>query len=124
MGKMEMYKCNTCKMIVEIAVSDDCTDALSGMTKLEAKTEDATQEKHVPYIEEHPDGYVVKVGKEQAHPMTEAHYIQFIELLIDDDKLYRKYLKPGDEPLACFKVEKGEKVSAREYCNVHGLWKY
>ena len=66
---------------------------------------------------------ILEHGKETEHPMTEAHYIQFIELLIDDNRLYRVYLKPGDKPLACFTVAKGEKVAAREYCNIHGLWK-
>lgn len=124
MKNMELYKCDNCETggIVEVVVPLECNDGMKGFTKLEAKSEDASTEKHVPFIEEHPDGYIVKVGKETAHPMTEAHYIQFIELLIDDNRLYRVYLKPTDEPMACFKVAKGEKVAAREYCNLHGLW--
>ena len=55
--------------------------------------------------------------------MLEAHYIEFIELIIDGDKLYRKYLNPGDEPEAFFEIAKGKDVVAREYCNIHGLWK-
>lgn len=89
---------------------------------LEAKTADVAVEKHVPYIQEMEDGYLVKVGKETTHPMTEEHWIEFIELEIDNTKLYRYYLKPVDTPEAYFKVPKGEKVVAREYCNLHGLW--
>ena len=54
--------------------------------------------------------------------MLDAHYIVMIEILVDGDKLYRKYLKPGDAPEAFFEVPKGETVKAREYCNLHGLW--
>lgn len=68
--------------------------------------EDASTEKHVPYVEEQEKGYLVKVGKETAHPMQEAHYIQFIEIVVDDNKLYRKYLNPGEAPEAFFAVEK------------------
>ncbi|MDR1834497.1 MAG: hypothetical protein LBQ96_01700 [Fusobacteriaceae bacterium] len=32
-------------------------------------------------------------------------------------------MKPGDEPEALFSVPKGASVVAREYCNLHGLWK-
>ncbi len=122
MKELDILKCNSCGGVVEV-VTPVCDDALKNFTKLEAKSEDASTEKHVPFIEEFEDGYVVKVGKETEHPMTEEHYIQFIELLIDDNRLYRVYLKPGDKPLACFTVSKGEKVAAREYCNLHGLWK-
>lgn len=89
---------------------------------IQERTEDATTEKHVPYIEEKEDGYLVKVGKETAHPMVEAHYIQFIELWVDEF-LYRKYLKPTEAPEVYFKVPKGKNVVAREYCNLHGLWR-
>ena len=54
--------------------------------------------------------------------MLDAHYIQFIEIEVDGDMLYRKHLKPGEEPEAFFQVPKGKTVVAREYCNLHGLW--
>jgi superoxide reductase len=34
----------------------------------------------------------------------------------------RKHLKPGEKPEAVFMC-KAEKIEAREYCNLHGLWK-
>lgn len=122
MKKFDIFKCKDCPTVIEALLECGC-DTIEGFEKLEEKTADASLEKHVPYIEEHEDGYLVKVGKETAHPMKEDHYIQFIEIIIDGDRLYRKYLKPGDEPLACFKVIKGSNVVAREYCNIHGLWK-
>lgn len=92
--------------------------------KLEERSEDASTEKHVPYIEEVENGYLVKVGKEVDHPMTEAHYIQFIEITVDGTDQYRKFLNPTDKPEALFIVPKGKKVVAKEYCNLHGLWKF
>jgi superoxide reductase len=93
-----------------------------GYEVMEEKTADSTVEKHVPFIEEIEDGYRVKIGEKTEHPMLENHYIQFIELTVGE-RVYRKYLKPGDKPQAEFEIEKADKVYAREHCNVHGLWR-
>jgi superoxide reductase len=53
--------------------------------------------------------------------MQDEHFIEWIELLADG-KAYRQFLQPGNEPEAVFSVE-ANSVSAREHCNVHGLWK-
>ncbi len=124
MNKNDLLKCKECGMIMEVvSLGKECGAAKPEGEVLEAKTQDAATEKHVPYVEERENGYLVKVGKEAKHPMLEAHYIEFIELIIDGDKLYRKYLNPGDEPEAFFEIAKGKDVVAREYCNIHGLWK-
>jgi superoxide reductase len=81
---------------------------------------DASKEKHIPVIERVEGGVLVKVGSVE-HPMEEKHYIEWIELHVDD-KLYRRYLKPGEKPEAFFRVE-GDILYAREFCNIHGLWK-
>ncbi len=65
-------------------------------------------------------GVKVKIGS-VAHPMEEKHYIEWIEV-IADGKAYRQFLNPGDAPWAVFSIEATE-VTAREHCNVHGLWK-
>ncbi|MBC2850826.1 desulfoferrodoxin [Cetobacterium sp. 8H] len=108
-------------VIVEVLVADKEGVEVPGLELLKEKSQDAATEKHVPYVEEKEDGYLVKVGKETAHPMTAEHYIQMIEICVGEF-LYRKYLKPGEAPEAYFKVPKGESVCAREYCNIHGLW--
>ena len=124
MNKNDLLKCKECGVIMEVvSLGKECGAAKPEVEVLEAKTQDAATEKHVPYVEERENGYLVKVGKEAKHPMLEAHYIEFIELIIDGDKLYRKYLNPGDEPEAFFEIAKGKDVVAREYCNIHGLWK-
>ena len=91
------------------------------MKLMEEKTQDSSVEKHVPYIEKTGDKILVRVGQNQDHPMEEKHYIEWIQILADG-KSYRQFLKPGDKPQAMFEI-KPDKVSAREYCNVHGLWK-
>ena len=71
-------------------------------------------------IEKIEGGYRVTVGSVE-HPMLENHYIQWIELLTPNEVL-RHELKPGEKPVAEFKTD-ATKVLAREYCNLHGLWK-
>ncbi|MGL6115222.1 desulfoferrodoxin family protein [Cetobacterium sp. SF1] len=123
MKQFDMFKCEKCGTIVEgVLINKECCGDIEGLQKLEVKSADSTVEKHVPYIEEKEDGYLVKVGKETAHPMLPEHYIEMIEIYVDDFQ-YRKFLKPGDVPEAYFKVPKGKVIMAREYCNLHGLWK-
>lgn len=121
----EIYKCELCGNIVEVlhTGAGELVCCGKNMVLLEEKTKDAATEKHVPYVEKKENGYLVKVGQNQAHPMTDEHQIEWIEL-ITDKKSYRHYLASTDAPEAFFAVEDNEKVvSAREYCNLHGLWK-
>lgn len=75
-----------------------------------------------PVIEPIEGGYRVTVGSVE-HPMLPEHYIQWIELLTPTDVL-RHELKPGEKPEAIFLTNAEAKdVTAREYCNLHGLWK-
>ncbi|KYK26944.1 MAG: desulfoferrodoxin [Candidatus Proteinoplasmatales archaeon SG8-5] len=90
------------------------------MVLMEEKTAEMAVEKHVPVIERDGDVVKIYVGS-TLHPMEEKHYIEWIEL-VTEDRSYRKYLKPGDPPEALFMCT-AEKISAREYCNIHGLWK-
>jgi len=119
----EIYKCNICGNIVEVIHTGVGTLVCCNqdMILLDEKTEDASTEKHVPYIEKTNNGVIVKVGQNQDHPMEEKHYIEWIQIIADEIS-YRKYLKPGDKPQAIFDI-KADNIKAREYCNVHGLWK-
>jgi len=84
-------------------------------------TVDAALEKHVPYITKIDGGYHVQIGSVE-HPMEEKHYIEWIEFVcLECDKVIRKYLKPGDKPVADF-MTKSTKFLVREYCNIHRLW--
>ena len=121
-SKNQIYKCNICGNIVEVlhAGGGELVCCGQPMELLNEKTEDEGLEKHVPVIEKTEAGIKVKVGLVE-HPMEEAHFIQWIEI-IADGQVYRKYLKPGDKPEAEFQVT-ADKIEAREYCNLHGLWK-
>ncbi|MBF9018077.1 MULTISPECIES: desulfoferrodoxin [unclassified Oceanispirochaeta] len=118
----QVYKCDHCGNIVEVLTAGGGELVCCGdpMKLQEEKAADSSTEKHVPVIEKIDGGFKVTVGS-TLHPMTEEHSIQWIEL-IADGKVYRQNLKPGDAPVAEFCVEASE-VSAREYCNLHGLWK-
>ena len=120
----EIYYCEKCGNVVEIMNEGAPALVCCGvpMEKLEAKTEDASTEKHVPFVEEVEGGVLVKVGQNQAHPMLENHYIKFIEVL-RKDKVCRLELKPDDKPEGFFPIKKEEIIEVREWCNLHGLWK-
>ncbi|MFC1754934.1 desulfoferrodoxin family protein, partial [Thermoproteota archaeon] len=94
-----------------------CCDELMNVQK--ENTVEAALEKHVPVVTVSDDGIKVLIG-EVPHPMEEKHYIEWIEL-ISGDIAYRQFLSPGDKPEAFFPV-KPDKLSVREYCNIHGLW--
>jgi superoxide reductase len=120
--RLQIYKCEICGHIVEVLHSGKgvlvcCNQPMKLFVE---NTVDAAREKHVPVIEKTADGVKVKVGS-VAHPMEEKHYIEFVEIIIDG-KVYRQFLNPGEAPEAFFPV-RGDQVMAREFCNLHGLWK-
>lgn len=121
-AQLDIFKCDKCGNVVELLHSGGgalfCCNA--PMVYLAENTVDAAQEKHVPVIEKTESGYLVKVGS-VAHPMTDEHLIMWIEL-VADDVVHRKFLAPGDAPQATFDV-KADKVTAREHCNLHGVWR-
>ena len=121
-AKLEIYLCEVCGNMVEVIAEGAGTLVCCGadMVLLEEQTADATKEKHVPVVEKTDDGFKVTVGS-VPHPMIDNHYIQWIEI-IADGTAYRKFLEPGDAPEATFCIDTAE-VTARENCNIHGLWK-
>jgi superoxide reductase len=118
----QVYRCNVCGNIVEVLHTGKGELVCCGqpMELLQEKTADVGLEKHVPVIEATDKGVKVKVG-DVPHPMEEKHYIEWIEVITNGDSC-RKFLKPGDKPEAEFEIGR-QKVTAREYCNIHGLWK-
>lgn len=118
----QVYKCEICGNMVEVIhkAGGSLVCCNKPMTLLVENTVDAAVEKHVPVIEKIEGGVIVKVG-EVEHPMLEEHHIEWIEVHTAN-KLYRKWLKPGEKPEAIFKIDE-EVLFAREYCNIHGLWK-
>jgi len=114
--RLQIYKCEICGNIVEVLHEGVGELVCCGqpMKLFVENTVDAAREKHVPVVEKTDGGVKVKVGSVQ-------HYIEWIEV-IADGKAYQQFLKPGDAPEATFDIA-AEEVTAREYCNIHGLWK-
>ena len=120
--RMQVYKCEICGNMVEVLHAGAGVLVCCGqpMDLFDENTVDAATEKHVPIIEEVEGGILVKVG-EVPHPMEETHFIEWIQV-IQDGTVYRKFLSPGEKPEAFFKAISGD-VTAREYCNLHGIWR-
>ena len=118
----QIYKCEVCGNIVEVMHGGKGELVCCGkpMKLFKEGAVDAALEKHVPVIEKTEKGFKVTVGS-VAHPMEEKHYIEWIEA-VADGKVYKQFLKPGDAPEAEFCIE-ADRITAREYCNIHGLWK-
>ena len=120
--RLEIYKCEACGNIVEVLTGGGgelvcCGEA---MKLYQENTVDAAKEKHVPVVEKIDGGVRVKVG-DVAHPMEEKHWIEWIEVMAGSSCFF-KFLNPGDAPEAEFKTDAAD-VTARAYCNLHGLWK-
>jgi superoxide reductase len=120
--KLDVYKCEVCGNIVEVVHGGKGELVCCGkpMVLQKENTVDAAREKHVPVVEKTADGVKVKVGA-VAHPMEEKHFIEWVEI-IADGKAYRQFLNPGEGPEVLFAIGAGQ-VTARAYCNIHGLWK-
>ena len=122
--KLEIYKCQACGNIVQVIISGigELVCCGEAMQKLEANYENNNElgEKHVPVIEFSEGKRFVTLRN---HPMTEEHYIQFIEVYPKDkSRLYLKYLNPNENAeLEITHLE--ENIEALEHCNIHGLWR-
>jgi len=119
-SKNQIWKCEICGNIIEVVHegADSLVCCGQPMVLKEEQIEsdeEGKQEKHIPVIEDRK----VKIGSVE-HPMDEEHYIEWIEATSGDGQKARKFLKPGEKPEAefCFDVK-----SARELCNLHGVWK-
>ena len=86
------------------------------------QTGNPDENKHVPFIEELADGYLVKSGKNEYHATDEKHKTMFIDLFVDNKYQYRQYIAIGEKPEAKFTVPKGKVVKAVAFCNLHGLF--
>jgi len=125
--KNGIYKCNICGNVVEVieAYQGELVCCGKPMDLLEEKTQaEEGKEKHVPVVETSGSKVKVKVGSID-HPMEKEHYIELIQILGDGEVIASARLKPGEKPEAEFSLDdipEGTKITARELCNIHGLW--
>ena len=120
---MKYYICEHCGNIIEYVNDAGVPVMCCGqtMTELVPGTSDGAHEKHVPVVTMEGDKVTVEVGAVE-HPMTQAHYIQWIAIQTTKGS-QRVHLDYTDKPRAEFKLADGDEfVAAYEYCNLHGLW--
>lgn len=120
---MRIYKCDSCKVLVEVVHPMEAELNVEGLREVKAGVVDAALEKHVPVAEVVDGKLVVKVGS-VAHPMTEEHYITTIWVEFEDGSVEKSGLVPANAPETTFDLKgRTGKVTVYEYCNLHGLWK-
>ena len=130
--KLEIYKCPTCGNIVQVLISGNgelvcCGQAMEKLTPQFEENE--LGEKHVPEIVTAWDGCDSGMCNERKfvildkHPMIPEHYIQLIEVSNGDKSEVRiKFFNPNEKAEYEISDMHGE-IIAKEYCNIHGLWK-
>lgn len=122
--RLEMYKCDICGNLIEVILEGPGELVCCGqpMSHLQAKKNDIGLEKHIPVFEKMGEHSLkIRVGS-QPHPMTDEHYIMFIETISKDGReSHLKYLYPSELPEMIIDTS-SDKFLAREYCNLHGFW--
>ncbi len=120
--KLQIYKCEICGNIVQILHEGDGNLVCCGQEMKQLKIQyDTNQlgEKHTPKIEFKENKKFVNVI---GHPMSDEHYIEFIETIKSDkSELHLKFFKPNDVPQMNISFM-GDEISSVEYCNIHNLW--
>ena len=120
----EIYRCPVCGNIVEVLHVGGGTLVCCGkpMELLIEKNSEEGMKKHLPVVTIDGNNVNVKV-RSVPHPMTEEHYIQWIECLLGETT-YMQELKPNSSAEANFSITGDlSNLTVRAYCNVHGLWK-
>ena len=121
--ELEFFKCKHCGQIVKKVKETQAKLVCCGeeMENIIPTTTDAAKEKHVPIYEIKGLECTVTVSTVN-HPMTEAHYIEWV-ILATNQGSYKYNFNPTDAPVAKFNLREGEKVEfVYAYCNLHGLW--
>lgn len=122
--ELKFYVCKHCGNIIAFVKSSGVPVVCCGekMTELVPGETDGAKEKHVPVVTKVGGLVKVNVG-EVNHPMTDAHYIEWVALRTKYGN-QRKALKPGEEPYVEFLVSEDDEVlDVYAYCNLHGLFK-
>ncbi len=125
MQKLAVYKCDVCGLMFELVNTewDKKANVIccgKPMQLLQANTQEASTEKHIP-VDSFDGEYVdVKVGS-APHPMLPEHHIDWI-IAVCGNHIQRVALKAGDKPEARFWIGDAQEIQLYAYCNLHGLW--
>lgn len=122
--KLELYKCEVCGNLVQVLLAGEgdlvcCGKPMEQVLAQNGNGDEMLHEKHVPIIHSNDEVTTIRVDN---HPMSQNHYIMFIQTVSNDkDEVCTKYLYPVGE--AVMRLEGANKnVSARSYCNIHGMY--
>ena len=123
MNEQKFYICKHCGNLVGMIHSSGVPIICCGepMTQLQANTQDASREKHIPVVIPENSTVTVSIGSDE-HPMEKDHHIAWIYLQTEHGG-QRKSLEHGKPPKAVFSVKEDRPVAVFAYCNKHGLWK-
>ena len=108
MEKLDLYRCEICGNLVELIIPGGGELVCCGqpMQKVNGQNkEDAIFEKHIPiFIKNENNGDEVRVG-EVLHPMTDEHYIMFIETISEIETMYNFniYIRARNPKCCCNK---------------------
>lgn len=122
---MKLFRCKVCGQVVKKIKDTEMPLTCCGKEMEEIifnDKEDNLKEKHIPTYEINNNKVLVKVGS-VLHPSSKEHYIEWITI-VTDRGCHTKMLTPGENPIAVFLLDKGEKLlTIYAYCNIHSLWK-
>lgn len=86
---------------------------------------------HVPLLEvlspeskEEAVQLVIRVGR-QLHIMTQAHYLRWVQVWIEDQKACEMSLQPGDlipKWQLSLQRKPSMQITVKTHCNLHGVW--
>lgn len=92
--------------------------------------DDLDDDNHFISFNNTENSILVKLGKENQHPMTDEEYIEFFMLEIDGKIVNKIFLNKNAEPNAFFLLQDttinqliNHSVYLYAYCNLTGLWK-
>lgn len=123
-GNQRFFYCKHCGNLVGMLHSSGVPIICCGepMTELQANTQEASLEKHVPDVKVEGRRVQVQVGS-IPHPMGAEHHIAWVYMQTNKGG-QRHMLTLDKEPVTEFALDDGEEpVAVYAYCNLHSLWK-
>ena len=123
MKNTKFYICPHCGNIVELIHDAGVPLVCCGqkMDRLVPGAVEGSHEKHIPAVQVGAGVVEVHVGSVD-HPMVDAHWIEWVQLVTDKGS-YRKWLNPGQDPHVKYLLHDEKPLAVYAYCNLHGLWK-
>lgn len=119
--RFEIYKCNVCDNVAEICMEGAgklvcCGEEMELLNHNIANADNA----HYAIVEK-----ISEIEKKITfnHPMTQEHFIEFVEIISKDKRFVkRKYFNFDDELELTFKCDCKNGYDVRLLCNRDGVW--